>query len=113
MIEEAIAQLTGLHLQEGALDKTHHLKLFDQLGEYSAKWKDIGTYLGFYQRQLDEISGRPGLFNEGPRGWLRAMLSEWLQWTPDDPRGGSPTLAKLKTAVSKAGLGRTASELTL
>ena len=66
--------------------------------------------MGFRQPELSEIQARPALFMDAPGSWLRAMLEDWLEWKPGDERG-SATLENLKSAVSKAGLGRTAAEL--
>ena len=50
-----------------------------------------------------------------PGSWLRELLVEWFQWAPGDGRGSTEyaTLSALKTAVDRAGLGRTAAELTI
>ena len=49
------------------------------------------------------------------KGWLSEMIAEWLEWAPGDNRGSEyyATLKSLKSAVGKAGLGRTSQELTL
>ena len=43
------------------------------------------------------------------------MLSEWLEWSPNDQRGSGQyaTLQQLKTALSKAGLGTTSEGITI
>ena len=96
-----------------ALSPEDHKHLYNQLKDHAAKWMEIGTHLGFSQPQLAKIQARPVLNIGAPDSWLRAMLEDWLQWTPGDDRGSTEcaTLEKLKSAVSKAGLGKTATEL--
>ena len=90
-----------------------HQGLYEQLKPHAAKWREIGTHLGFHQTELSSIQAKPALFMEAPGSWLSAMLTEWLQWKPGDNRGSMEyaSLEKLKSAVDKAGLGRTAAEL--
>ena len=96
-------------------DSSHYGTLFNQLKKHAAKWRDIGTNLGFQQGELDNIQAAPKYLMEAPQSWLRAMLSKWLEWAPNDGRGSDQyaTLEALKDAVSKAGLGRTAENLTI
>ena len=90
-----------------------HQRLVEQLGAHAAKWKEIGTYLGFRQTELTLIQNSPMHLMGAPGSWLSAMLEAWLQWKPGDSRRSSESasLESLKKAVSKAGLGRTAAEL--
>ena len=85
--------------------------LLDKLNSHASKWRDIGIRLGFLKGELDNIEARPLLLNSAPESWLREMLSEWLQWAPEDGRGSSSfaTLDALKIALSNSGLGATAS----
>ena len=85
----------------------------DILKKFPHKWQEIGTGLGFTSPELTAIQNRPALFPTAPLGWLNAMLDDWYQWAPTDDRGSGcyPTLRSLRTAVSKAGLGRTAEDL--
>ena len=56
------------------------------------------------------------LLTQGPPlSYLNEMLSKWYQWAPGDGRGSEnfATLEALKYAVSQAGLGRAAAELTV
>ena len=84
-----------------------------KLDKHANKWRDIGLHLGFQQNELDNIQDRPLLLTHGPQSWQTAMLSEWLQWAPNDYRGSSSfaTLQTLKDALYKSGLGATASTL--
>ena len=90
-----------------------HQSLFEQLKSHAAKWREIGTYLGFHQPELNLIQSGPANFMGAPGSWLSAMLTEWLEWKPGDQRGSKEyaSLKSLKTAVDKAGLGRTATDL--
>ena len=94
------------------LEKHHHTQLFGQLSEYAFKWTEIGIHLGFLNNELKNIEAKPSLHHEG---FLREMLSEWLEWAPGDQRGSKQyaTLEALKRAVSRAGLGATAKHLTV
>ena len=80
------------------------------LKHHAHQWKEIGQGLGFTADELSNIEARPVLFNAAPRSYQDAMLSEWRQWVPGDYRGSTDyaTLASLKSAVDRAGLGQTA-----
>ena len=98
------------------LNEKHRAKLLSQLKVHAAKWTNIGTYLGFQQGELESIQSNLLLLTrDPPQSYLNAMLSEWFQWAPNDSRGseGFATLGALKKAVSQAGLGATAAELTV
>ena len=96
-------------------EKDHHVKLIGQLGLYADKWRQIGTHLGFQQGELNTIQSNPMLLTQGPHGFLNEMLSKWYQWAPGDARGSEDfaTLEALKHAVSQAGLGKAATDLTI
>ena len=95
--------------------KYHCSSLICQLSEYAAKWKEIGTYLKFRQNELNNIEARPLLLNGAPKSWLSALISEWVEWAPGDSHGSTnyANLEDLKSAVSQAGLGVIAAELSL
>ena len=94
-------------------DALDHKSLYGQLKVHASKWREIGTYLEFHQPELNDIQARPALFMEAPGSYLSAMLEGWLEWEAGDERGSTEcaTLENLKSAVSKAGLGRTATRL--
>ena len=96
------------------LSENHYSILYDKLTEYSAEWREIGTYLGFRPSELNEIQARPLLLNNAPKSWLGAMLTDWLQWTPEDRRGSTnyATLEGLRDALNKAGLSEAAQSIT-
>ena len=97
------------------LKKEHLTQLYGQLSGHASKWKDIGTYLKFHNSELNTIEAKPSLYHEGTEGFLREMLSKWLEWAPGDQRGSEQyaTLEALKIAVSSAGLGTSAADLTI
>ena len=97
------------------LEKQHLTLLYGQLSGHASKWREIGIYLKFRNNELDTIAAEPSLYHEGTKGFLREMLSGWLEWAPGDQRGSEQyaTLGTLKTAVSSAGLGATAADLTI
>ena len=87
--------------------------LLGSLDHHAHQWRDIATYLGFHQAELNVIQARPLLLHGAPQSWLRAMLTEWLEWSPNNSRGSSSfaTLQALKDALSKSGLGAAASTI--
>lgn len=88
----------------------HHAVLCLILKDHATKWRVIGQYLGFTPGELDNIQSRPLLMQTAPESWLYAMLAGFLKGDLND-REGSPTLKLLETALIKAGLGATASQL--
>ena len=84
--------------------------MYQKLTEHSAKWRDIGTLLGFRPSELDEIQARPALYATAPKSWLGTVLAEWFQWSPGDQRGSikCATLEGLSDALNKAGLSESA-----
>ena len=97
------------------LNETHLPKVEPQLKDHASQWRDIGTYLGFRQGELDNIHSRVDLQPRAPLSYLRAILSEWFQWAPDDSRGSTQyaTLKALKLALRESGLGAAASDLVV
>ena len=69
-------------------------------------WKAIGLSLGFPNSELDLIQNKPLLLLEGPEGYLRELLGNWLQWAP--PNHSLPTLEDLASAVRGTGKERVA-----
>ena len=74
----------------------------------------IGSNLGFRQGELNNIQASVQQ-QDVPVGYLRAMLTQWFQWAPEDNRGSSScaTLNALKTALKDCGLAATASNISL
>ena len=105
----------GHYEHEDQCNTLHHALLLSQLTDHAAKWRDIGTHLGFRQGELDTIESKPGLQHGAPKSLLSAMLTDWLEWVPGDHRGSDQvaTLGSLKHAVRMVGLGRTAAVLTI
>ena len=99
------------------LVESHLPELELQLKDYAAQWRDIGTHLGFRQGELNNIQSTGVSLQGAPLSYLRAMLSEWLQWAPGDSRGSAHnhrcTLKSLKSALQNSGLGQTASSLSI
>ena len=97
---------------QGKISSRHLPGLIKKLKEHAAKWREIGTHLGFLQGELTNIQANPNLTPGAPTNWLGAMLEEWIQWAPEDNRGSTSfaNLQDLKAALRDAGLGRTAHE---
>ena len=97
------------------LNKYHYSFLIQQLSSCAAKWREIGTNLKFQPKQLDIIEAKPLSLTTAPKSWLSALIAEWLEWAPGDSRGSTSyaNLEDLKSAVSKAGFGVVAEELSL
>ena len=96
-----------------AISAVEFSRVLAMLKRHAHKWKQIGQGLGFTADELSIIEATPTHFTSAPLSYLDAMLSDWQQWAPGDWRGSTDyaTLASLKSAVNKAGLGRTAQEL--
>ena len=77
--------------------------LLSKKNNHPPKWRDIGMQLRFRQGQLDNIQTRPFLQSSAPESFLGAMLTDWLQRSPDDSRGG-PTIDNLIFALCQSGL---------
>jgi hypothetical protein len=89
--------------------------LIQQMSSCAYKWREIGTHLNFQQEELNNIQAKPLLMNDAPKSWLSALLSDWMEWAPGDSRGSTnyANLEDLKSAVSKAGFGVVAAQLSL
>ena len=89
--------------------------LHEQLQSCAAKWELIATGLRFKSSEIRSIKCDPLNITGGPIVCLGAVLAEWMQWSPGDARGSRDraTLEALKKAVSYAGYGVVAEELTL
>ena len=94
---------TAIHILEAGVSRK---SLFRQLCDYSARWRDIGTHLGFRLDELSSIQGNMGLYTSAPQSWLKALLDNWLDWGPGDGRGSTSyaTLDGLIAALNKCGL---------
>ena len=64
-------------------------------------WQAIGGALGILPSDLTIIQQSPLLIPEGPTGYMRQMLSQWLNWAP--PNHSWPTLEALETALRSSG----------
>ena len=65
------------------------------------QWKMVGLALGFLDYELATIEHKLLLIPEGPPGYFREMLSQWLKWAP--PKHSSPTLESLAPALQSSG----------
>ena len=65
------------------------------------QWKTVGLALGFLDYELTTIERKPSLIPEGPSGYFRDLLSQWLKWAP--PKHSSPTLESLAPALQSSG----------
>ena len=65
------------------------------------QWREIGGALGILESDLDIIQRRPLLIVEGPPGYLREALKQWLKWAPPNHRW--PTIEALALAVQSTG----------
>lgn len=85
--------------------------LVNQLAKFASKWKTIGLCLGFLSAELETIAMSPP--GQKAQVYLREMLIEWIQWTPDS-RGRYATLEDLKKTLRTSGvnLGIVAESLT-
>lgn len=97
------------------LSEEHHSNLTSQLNICAAKWRMIGTNLGFLPGELDSIQSNPMLTTGAPQSYIDQLLANWLQWAPGDSRNSKniATLGALQAALRKSGLGRAAAQLTV
>ena len=97
------------------LKKCHGPFIISQLSNCAAKWREIGTFLEFHQDELDIIQATSMLQSGAPHTWLSTLISKWIERAPGDSRGSIKyaNLQDLKSAVSKAGCGVTAKQLSL
>ena len=65
------------------------------------QWQAIGGALGLLPSDLTIIQQSPLLILEGSTGYMRQMLSQWLNWAP--PNHPWPTLEALETAIQSSG----------
>jgi hypothetical protein len=100
---------------KGRLNKSHFPFLIEQLSDCAYKWRKIGTHLKFKQDELKNIEAKPSLVSDAPESYLSELISNWMEWAPGDSRGSTnyANLEDLKSAVSKAGFGVVAGELSL
>jgi len=75
--------------------------LTDILRAAAPKWREIGGTLGILDSDLSNIHHNLGLLLEGPSGYFREMLSQWLKWAP--PNHDWPTVEALTLALQRNG----------
>ena len=75
--------------------------LLDLLRSAAPQWRTVGLALGFQDFELTTIEQRPSLISDGPPGYFREMLSQWLKWAP--PNHSLPTLESLAPALRSSG----------
>ena len=98
------------------LSDSDHAKIYSELEDHAAEWRDIGGALGFSEGELNNIEGNQMLFTQSPpMSYLKRMLSKWLQWAPGDGRGstGYATKESLVAALLEVNLGRLAKKIDL
>ena len=99
--------------------EVHHAVLCEILKPHATKWREIGQHLGFLPGDLDNIQAAPLLLQTAPVSWMNVMLERFLVQgfkrhlddaeTESCKRGA--TMSVLETALNKARLGVTASQL--
>ena len=80
----------------GVTEQNLHI-LTEILRPAALQWHTIGGALGIPEYDLNIIQQNQVLTVEGPPGYLRAMLSQWLKWAP--PNHPWPTIEALTLAV--------------
>lgn len=96
------------------LGDSDHTKIHAELQAHAAKWREIGSALGFLEEELDNTQSNQMLLTQSlPMSFLRKMLSQWLQWTPGDGRGskGYAMRESLVAALLKVNLGQLAEKI--
>jgi hypothetical protein len=92
---------------------THYGRLCEKIKPCASHWKFIAASLSFTYNEIINIEANPR--NVQSNSFLNDVIGVWLNWAPGDGRGSKDyaTLEHLQTAVSKAGCGLIASELTM
>ena len=75
--------------------------LTNTLRAAAPQWRVIGSTLGILDSDLTIIQHTPLLVLEGPPGYFREMLSQWLKWAP--PNHPSPTVEALALSLQRNG----------
>ena len=101
--------LIGTSSSNVIFKETDLKRILDCVRPAAPLWKDIGLNLGFTKSDLDLIQAKPLLLLEGPEGYLRELLGNWLQWAP--PNHSLPALEALASAVRRTGKERVAYDL--
>ena len=65
------------------------------------QWKILGLAFGFLNHELTIIECKPLLIPEGPPGYFREMLGQWLKWAP--PNHSPPTVESLALTLQSSG----------
>lgn len=93
----------------------HHTVLCQILKDHATQWREIGMYLNFSPGALKNIQANPLLLQNAPKSWLYMMLEDFLKFKQSDDESDGPasgaSLNLLKSALTKANLGATASQL--
>ena len=89
--------------------------LLEQLHLCAAEWETIAAGLRYTNDEIKNIKADPTNIARAPRSYLEDIIGKWLHWAPGDARGSKDgaTLEALKRAVSQAGFGNIAENLTL
>ena len=91
------------------LREEHLAILLETLKPATPQWKAVGLALGFLDHELTIIECKPLLIPEGPTGYFREMLSQWLRWAP--PNHSQPTLKAMEAVLQRSGHQRLAVKL--
>jgi hypothetical protein len=94
------------------LKATDYGCLCKKLHSCAAEWQCIAQSLRFTFSEISTIEANPR--NVRPTSFINNVVGLWLEWAPGDARGSKDyaTLEQLQNAVSQAGFGVVASELT-
>ena len=89
---------------ELALSDEDHEHLFRRVRNASARWRNIGSALGFTHGQLEDIVQTRALHTN--EHYMCELLSRWLRWAP--PNHSWPCKEDLATALRSVGEERVA-----
>ena len=85
----------------GILTEQDIYVLTDMLRAAAPQWRVIGGTLGIPDFDITIIQHTPLLVQEGPPGYFREMLAQWLKWVP--PCHPIPTVEALALALQRNG----------
>ena len=108
-----LSSLKLIPIVETRLSANDYAAIYYKLESYAARWRDIGTALGFSEGEMNNIQTNPMLLTQSaPKSFLREMLTQWLEWAPGDGRGseGFASSDSLHAALLKANFGQLAQQ---
>ena len=89
------------------LDNLHWSTTGGNLLSVAMRWRDIGSHLGFSDKEMDIIHQQK---TDNENQCLYELLDQWLEWYPGDSRGSTsfPTYSRIQKVLVDIGFGNVA-----